>query len=421
MRLSLLLALCFAPALSFAQGVALPFEQPERPFLLLDAERRSTPGPASVRVQVRGGGRLRVAVFRVHDPAAWIARAGEPDGLAVSNDRAGAECEALLAQTSALPRRGSTLELVRDQRVTLAVSARPRRTGGDESEVYDSSESDEGDVETRWVHAGRWSDQRVPLGALTEGLYLVRVHAGAWAANALLPVSDLTLVARRGDTHDLVFASTAEGAPVAGVEVIDARGRRARTDARGEARFAAVDDPTRRFIAHRGLGWAWTDARHARLGLCDPRVYLDPGRPVFRPGETVHLRGHARGCNDGREAPLANERVELIDDTREDARPVAEATTDRDGNFTATWTATRTTVGARLRGRSHLRTIQFDHRRLPTRSLRLTLDRGFAAAGETVRARAANDDGGWPTTADVTFDIDGKRMRAEVGPGRAAR
>ena len=420
MKPSLLLALIAAPSISLAQGVALPFSRPERPFLLLDAEHRATPGPASVRVQVRGGGALRLSVFRVHDPAAWIARSGEPDGLAVSNDRAGVECEQLLAQSSPLPRRGATLELVRELRVTPAPPTAARRTGGDESEVYDSSDQDEGSVETRWVRAGRWSDQRVPVGALPEGLYLVRAHAGAWAANTLLPVSDLTLVARRGDAHDIVFAASAEGAPLAGVEVLDARGRRARTDARGEARFAAVDDPTRRFIAHRGLGWAWTDARHARLGLCDPRVYLDPGRPVFRPGETVHLRGHARGCVDGREAPLANERVELIDDDGDDARPVAEARTDRDGNFTATWSANHTTVGARLRGHAHLRTIQFDQRRLPTRSLRLTLDRGFAAAGETVRARAADDDGGWPTTESVSFEVDGRRMHAEVGPGRAA-
>ena len=151
---------------------------------------------------------MRVALFRLRDPEPWARRALAPDGLAIAGESAGRACEALLRAAGPLPRRDGSLELVRDETVTLTAAAATRRTGGDESAVYDSSDSDEGTVETRWVHAGRWADQRVSLGVLPEGLYLARVHAGAYAASALVSVSGLTLLVRRGDRHDTAVAAS---------------------------------------------------------------------------------------------------------------------------------------------------------------------------------------------------------------------
>lgn len=393
--------------------VGLPFARPERPFLLVDAERRVVPGtPASVRVQLRGGGTVRVAVFRLRDPASWARRAQEPDGIAVAGDAVGRTCEGLVHAQGPLPRRDGAIELVRDESVTLATTAAARRTGGDETEAYDSSDSDEGSVETRWVHAGRWSDQRVSLGALPEGLYLVRVHAGAYAASALVSVSDLTLLVRRGDRHDTVLTATAQGVPLAGVEVSVGEVASARTDARGELRVEAADDLVRRFVAHRGDAWAWADASHARLDACDVRVYLDPGRPAFRRGETLHLRGHVRGCVNGREVPLARESVAV-----NGGAPVA---TDADGNFVTDYAVDSTAMHATVRGREHVRTVVIDDRALPQRALVVTADRAFAAAGETVRVRASDDAGRWPSEATVSFELMGQRRSATVGPDHAA-
>lgn len=400
--------------------VRLPFERPERPFLLVDAERRFVPGaPASVRVQLRGGGTVRVAVYRLRDPEPWARRAQEPDGIAVAGDAAGRACEALLRAHGPLPRRDGALELVRDESVTLAPPAAVRRTPGDETEAYDSSDSDEGSVETRWVHAGRWSDQRVPLGVLPEGLYLARVYAGAYAASALVSVSDLTLLVRRGDRHDTVATATADGAPLPGVEV-SVDGARATTDARGELRLDAADAFQRRFVARRGDAWAWADASHARLDACDVRVYLDPGRPVFRRGETLHLRGHARGCVDGRDVPLAREFVTVQDHDAPPPTPSTTVLTDADGNFVTELTVATTELRALVRGRPHVRTVVIDDRALPQRALVVTADRGFAAAGETVRVRASDDEGRWPSEATVTFELMGQRRQATVGPDHAA-
>jgi len=406
--------------------LSLPFARPERPFLLVDAERRFVPGsPASLRVQLRGGGNVRVALFRLRDPEPWARRALAPDGLAIAGEAAGRACEALLRASGPLPRREGALELVRDESVTLARPVAARRTGGDESAAYDSSESDEGSVETRWVHAGRWADERVSLGALPEGLYLARVHAGPYAASALVSVSDLTLLVRRGDRHDTAVAATSEGAPVAGVEVSadapsgDGR-ERALTDARGELRMPASDAPTRRFVAHRGDAWAWADASHSRLDACDVRVYLDPGRPAFRRGETLHLRGHARGCVHGRDVPLAQESVTLQDHDAPAPTPGTTVLTDADGNFVTELTVATTELRALVRGRSHVRTIVIDPRALPARALVVSADRGFAAAGETVRVRASDDEGRWPTAATVSFEFMGQRQSANVGPDHAA-
>ena len=75
----------------------LPVEVPERPFLLVDAPRRFLPGePASLRVQLRDGGRVEVALFRVRDPDALLGQAGARQGVSVAPTPIGREAESLL-------------------------------------------------------------------------------------------------------------------------------------------------------------------------------------------------------------------------------------------------------------------------------------------------------------------------------------
>jgi len=428
----LLALLALAPTGAHAFGphdLGLPLPTPSRNFLLLHAEQRTLPGAdARVRVQLRGGGPVTLSVYRLHDPSTWLAHPDNPDGLAVADTPAGRTAESLHAADGPMPRAASGMTLVRTLRSTLRATA-ARRTSASETEAYDSNDADEGTVETRWVHAGRWADTAVSLGALPAGLYLVRAHVAAYAANTLLAVSDLTLVARRGDHHDLALVADASGRPMPGVAVqawdhgtlTAARV----TDARGEARFGASDVPGRRFVAWRDNAWAWTDVRHARFDPCDPRVYLDTGRPVFRPGETLHLRGHVRGCRPstgGREGPLAGVAVQLYDrDDDEDAEArVAEVRTDAQGDFVAEFVARTTTLRAVLLGRSHGRTIVLDSRALPRRALRISLDRAYAVPGETVQVRAHDDAGGWVHPASVTFSLGEARTQASAAPGQAA-
>jgi hypothetical protein len=422
-HLTLAVALALAPHAVGAdpEVSSLPFELDPRPFLLVDAPRRYAPGePAFVRVQKAHGGPVQVGVFRLRALASFVAERSPRQGVSIAEGAVGAEAEALLVRDGALPRRGGLVDLVALQRVVLRVRPPVRRARGDETAVYDSNESDEGAAETWGVDAGDWADERVPLGGLAAGVYLVRAHAGGWAATSLVSVSSLTVLARRGDARDVVSVVNAEGAPQGGVTVqrfVAGRpGELARTDAQGTVSFAAVDAQEARYVAVRGDDVAWADVTHVRAEPCDVRVYVGVGRPAFRPGETVNVRGHARGCVDGREAPLRDEPVELRVD---EAAERVTARTDGDGNFVAE-VAAGAEVFARVRGRDHRRTLHLDTRPLPRRALRVRFDRTWAAAGERVTATASDDAGGWPDEATVTFHTPGGEGRERVGPGRAA-
>lgn len=399
---------------------------PERPFLLVDAPRRFLPSDAaSVHVQVRDGGNVRVALFRVRRPDEALALLGERQGTSIARRPIGAEAEALLVGAGALPRAGSSLELLQDRRVSMP-SARAARRVHDETEVYDSNEEDEADVATWGVDAGGWSSRDVSFGPLASGVYLVRVHFAAWAATAVLSVGELVLLARRGDTHDVALVTGPDGDPRAGV-VVEARSgsevRHARTGGDGTARFPAIDATSVRFVAIRGGDVTWADVEHARLAPCDPRVYVATGRPLFRDGEVAYVRGHVRGCDaSGRDVPLANERVEVgpeagsAGDTRV---PTGEVRTDADGNFVARVSAQGEIV-ATVRGRAHHREIRIDDRQLPRRALHVEVDRPWAVAGDVVRVTVADEDGGWPRERDVVLETPLGRLLGRIGPRRPA-
>lgn len=401
---------------------SLPFDPPSRPFLLVDAPRRFLPGESAfVRVQNQYGGPVQIAVFRLRALQSFVSEPIDRQGVSVAEGPVGAEAEALLLRDGALPRVGAMVDLVSLQRVVLAARRHVRRAVGNETAAYDSNESDESPTETWGVDAGDWTDDNVAIGALPAGVYLVRVNAGGWATTALVSVSPLTVLARRGDSRDRVVVVDGEGVPQRDVTVqrfVDGRpGDTARTDERGAVEMVAVDAHDARYVAVRGDVVAWADVRHLRAEACDVRVYTAVGRPAFRPGETVNVRGHARGCVDGRDVPLRDEPVELRDDVTGDA--VATARTDGDGNFIAAVPATGL-LFARVRGRDHRRTLYLDSRPLPRRSLRVRFDRTWAAAGESVTVMAADDEGGWPEEATVTFRTPGGAGTSPIGPHRAA-
>lgn len=405
----------------------LPLAVPERPFLLLDAPRRFLPGEvASVRVQRAEDATIEVAVLRVRDPEPFLQRVIPRDGVSVAGTAYGAEAERLVTAAQPLPRRGSLVDLVSMQTVALRARPRVRNVRSNEQTAYDSNETEEGPVETWGVHAGDWADQNVAVGALPTGFYLVRAHSGSWATTAYLSVGNMVVLARRGDTHDTVRVTDGEGRPQAGVSV-RAIARETltavlTTDAQGEVRLPASGQPDVRFVARRGDDVAWADVTHARMEPCDPRVYLATGRPVFRYGETLHVRGHARGCLDGREAPLANEPV-VVQPTADGSGDEADeirTRTDADGNFIAELPVHSNELYAVVRGRAHRRTIQIDSRQMPQRALHVRLDRTWFSAGETATGRVEDDDGGWPRTGEVVVQTPAGRQRVEIGPHRAA-
>jgi hypothetical protein len=401
---------------------AIPIEPPERPFLLVDAPRRVTPNQdAIVRVQLRDGGRARLSVFRVHDPADALGLAGARQGIAIAQGPLNGDAEGLLVASGALPRRGSRLTLVRDSTLTMP---RPRQQRDveyeSEEQVYDSNEPQEDEVATYWVRVGNWSVRNHSLGRLPAGLYLVRVHAGPYATTALLSVGELVVIARRGDVDDWVLVTDSNGAPVAGQRVTaESNGRviaTVATDPSGIARFEAANDLTVRFVARRGEDVAFADVLHARLDPCDPRVYLATGRPFFRVGETIHLRGHVRGCNrTGAYVPLANERVAVSNGDQG-----RDATSDADGNFVLEIPATENGLVATVRSVRHERAIRIDHRVLPRRSIHVIADRSFATPGDVVTVRVQDDQGGYPQEARVVLSTPSGNLEGTIAPNRPA-
>lgn len=370
-------------------GDAIFVRAPSRPFLLLDARRRYLPTErAHVFVQRREGGSVRVALLRVHDARGLLDAAVTRQGVSIAATPWGEDAEALLRARTPLPRAGSKLTLVSEREVATQVVERARRAVGDETAAYESSELDEGAVETWGVSSGRWGVADVDLGALPAGLYIARAHDGMWATSALVSVGDTVVLARRGDAGDRVRVTDAEGRGIADAAVEAVAGGeivRARTNAQGDADLPASATPSRRIYASRGDDLAWTEVVHTQLPPCDTRVYIATGRPVYRPGEDVQVRGHVRGCG-----PVAGARVRVYP-TRAGGAQGETVTADADGNFSATLTAAEV-LGAEVDGRTHRRTLSLDTRPVPRSTLRLVLDRAWAAAGEEVTATAQTTD-----------------------------
>lgn len=299
-----------------------PPERPEPRFFVEAARRFLTGERASVtiRTSVLPAGTL--ALYRVLDPRTFalgpLARADRHFAITPT----GRDMERLLVEGTALPRRGDFAELLRLSRVTIPADERPRA----------------------------WNSAEVDLGPLRSGLYLARITAGGWAATAAVSVGSIVMLVRRGDRGDRVFVTDAEGAPQRDVVVLRRAGTMVselRTDATGSASFAPSGADRADYVATRGDDVATAEVTHVRESPCDVRVYLDSGRTNFFPNESMHLRGHVRGCGMGADRPLANEPVELRGPT---TAPFTMLT-DAGGNFVAD--AAPGCVQAIVRGRAH--------------------------------------------------------------------
>ena len=323
----------------------LPITPPERAFLLVGAPHRFVPcARAHVRVQLREGGEVRVALFRCATPSRCSARWGIGRAWR-SRRRRWAPRRRPCSRAICRGARGSIRSGAPRHHAQGAPGATGRRRdrglrlergrGGRDCDVLGAHR--------RLVRARRLAR------ALPAGLYLARVHAGPWAATAVLSVGDLVLLARRGDVHDVVRVSDADGEPVGGVTVT------AKADDRvlGQRRTGPTawspsppDAPQVRFVARRGDDVAWADVLHARL---DPRDSASvPGHraaQLYRQGEQMYPRGHVRGCDaQGRFVPLAHETVVL-----EPSGQHVSVVTDADGNFVARLDVVAS-VTARVRG-----------------------------------------------------------------------
>jgi uncharacterized protein YfaS (alpha-2-macroglobulin family) len=167
-------------------------------------------------------------------------------------------------------------------------------------------------------------------GAGAPGLYVLELKPGASSvttqgrqgddpARLLANVTDLGVVAKRGESSALIWVTRlSNGALVANaaVDVIGANGRvlaSSRTDARGLARFGKLPPAAEsEFFAVRagndsavvGTHWLWRDGLQPwQLGVREGddesiRMFVHTDRGVYRPGERVFVHGLVRRISD---------------------------------------------------------------------------------------------------------------------------
>lgn len=154
-------------------------------------------------------------------------------------------------------------------------------------------------------HAPLAAELEAPL--TRNGAYLVRAVAGKLRAAAVLVISDLAAVQVAGSEETVVLSvNAATGAPVGGVRVLTwaaPMGHEKRILARAEQTtgpdgLAVIDTRTGRESMSNDVALAWKGDRYALTSSAfvyyEPaekrRAYVYTERPVYRPGQPVHVR-----------------------------------------------------------------------------------------------------------------------------------
>jgi len=202
-------------------------------------------------------------------------------------------------------------------------------------------------------------------GSLEPGLYLLRVDSPQlpaerrerWNRTHVLVVSALNLTFKYGPRDALVWATDlTDGAPVAALpvqlydvdteQVVDAQ----TTDGQGVARFALDEQRHRNLIVYSQEPFAAVSSRWARgtdawdFGLPaayewnEARVVLYTDRPIYRPGQTVYLKGALRAEDDAIYALSDADRVRVtITDPNYETVYDTELLLNDNGTFESSW------------------------------------------------------------------------------------
>jgi hypothetical protein len=202
-------------------------------------------------------------------------------------------------------------------------------------------------------------------GPLEAGLYLLRVESPQllakwgqrWTSSHVLVVSALNLTFKYGPRDALVWATDLTGgAPVEGLpvrlydvdtkQVVDTR----KTDAQGVAMFALGEQRFRNLIAYSKEPFAAVSSRWVRgtsawdFGLPaayewnKARVVLYTDRPIYRPGQTVYLKGALRAEDDAVYALSDARRIRvMITNPNYETVYEAEMPLNDNGTFEGRW------------------------------------------------------------------------------------
>lgn len=241
-----------------------------------------------------------------------------------------------------------------------------------------------------------WNYSNVPIPVSEPGVYLVEATANGQTAHAVLLMSHVAIVAKQSSTQLLVWAvDPASGAPREGAKVsVKVRGQAKgtkETDGQGLVRFDLGLASSAVIYAETGPSFTLLDPRFFPANLPTPRAYVYTERPVYRPGQTVFIKGFARNLESQSFTvpPPSEVQVQLVDPMGTVAQELTTTLSDR-GSFDAkvtlpdapnhgTWTVFATIDGERHAG--EFKILAFVK---PEVKLRVRLDNRAVRSGDKI-------------------------------------
>ncbi len=191
-----------------------------------------------------------------------------------------------------------------------------------------------------------WNYKTVSLPVKEEGAYLVKASAKGNVATALVVVTRIALVVKTDKGSLTAYAAERmSGEPVADVEVLTfprvAEGLT--TDADGLAAKEGIvlpeDDTSLTVLGRKGSTVALCDAYFGYYTGERYKGYTYTDRPVYRPGQTVHMKGILRHYVGDEYRNLPDEEVKVeVNVPAGDTAFKAELTTSAFGSFAAEFT-----------------------------------------------------------------------------------
>ncbi len=239
-----------------------------------------------------------------------------------------------------------------------------------------------------------WSYDQIPIPTSEPGVYLVEAVGGGQTAHTIVLISHVAIVAKQSSTKLLVWAvDPATGEPRPGTDVlVQVRGQqkgKETTDSTGLARFDLGLTSSAVIYAEIDKSFTLLDPRFFPANLPNPRVYVYTERPVYRPGQTVYIKGFARDIADEKFViPQPSEaQLEIVDPRGQVYKTITAPVSDR-GSFDGevvlpaepthgTWT-----VFANVDGNRHAGEFKILAFVKPEVKLRVRLDKKAVRSGD---------------------------------------
>lgn len=165
----------------------------------------------------------------------------------------------------------------------------------------------------------RFYARDVPLPLEEKGAYVLSCEEDEIRAVTLVLRSDITIVAKQGPQHLVVFAKDeVTGRPAAGVKVLasNASAMAAEGETGPDGVYAKAFDGSPgalRVFAYRGKEYAFSEAQPASWTTWgyQTKAYIYTDRPVYRPGQKAYYRGILRKVTGGVYQPSNGEPIEV--------------------------------------------------------------------------------------------------------------